>query len=232
MDILNSTTARLEQRAGDIWDGLVAYWRLEDTTDVFGNNNLTNVGSVSFAGSGVSNKCAGSFNGTTQVLSKTNCTLSPTVGGWTLSFWINTANRAAPFMGVVNSAISTGNWYVAGDGTLLTFAIGDGAGAYPSIAFLAFPVSAWHHVVCWYNSSDRKAHVASDGVEGTAGSAIAALTTSYPARSLAFGGFADAAGAFAASTWTGSLDEIGIWNRALSLGEIQTLYSAGAGRFY
>jgi hypothetical protein len=220
--------------------GLRGYWKLDGSaTDSMGATVL--MPSPSGTPAYVAGKLgSGFFPG--QYVTFMNCpscvvlsspsTSAIDVGGgdFTVSVWTNhAANSAVDGMWWSYAVIDTGQLVidVGGTGaaptpvyaTLHLFDTGAEVGAVrdTTVDFRAASnVDVWHHIVAYRRGTTIGVVV--DGVETTASftAAIGAPTTFFVG---------------CASTgyhWQGSLDELGIWNRALSAAEIAALYNGGA----
>lgn len=203
---------------------IAAYWKLEDLTDSAGSNTLTNVNSVSFSSSGKIGSCA-TFNGTSNYLTSP---YNIPYGDFTISSWIklSTTGTEKPIYSgrdvgtgspIVNFQISSGNTLV------IALRNNSGSGLATAVSSGTFTTGTWYHVVVTYSSGTMQLYI---------------------------NGSADGSGSYSGGTWSnindtrfgrdnwnntymnGAIDETGIWTRALSSGEVTSLYNSGNGFQY
>ena len=209
-----------------VWEDCIALWGLDDpvgsgwaTDDIAGAQALTSVtaGTVTY---GVTGKVGygALFYNSGAVLSAGLAGLS---GNFSIAFWYKPND--SPSVGVDKIPIILGS---AGTGLVFTDA--------PLVRFLAAGVTvaeyagaaltedAWNHYVVTRTSGTYAIY--------RNGAALALTTsvnstTSYANTQITFGDFL--------SVGTGStLDQVAFWSRALSAGEVSTLYGSGNGYAY
>ncbi len=164
-----------------------------------------------------------SFDGTNDLLVVNNSS-SLSVTNYTASFWIK--SPTAPWTTIKHpinlentngSVQSTFNFSWHHDNSAFrqacaAYIVGTWYGAKLTSSLLA---NTWYHIACTYNGSSIKAY----------------LNGSLEATTSASGGVASAGKLYIGtgpSTWfNGSLDEVRIYNRALSSDEVASLYNAG-----
>jgi len=203
--------------------GVLAYYKLEDAGDSSGNgNNLTNNNSVTFVTGKVGN--AASFNGSNCLsLAADLIEGQPAV---TIAGWFN-----------VNSW-NGGDNYVLGQSTgdnsgmsieLIGWNSGEVAGVYTMNGGdhnAIFTSSGAISTGTWYFFAIRFDGTTFDF--GINGSSLGTITTSGPLNNpsapVQLGADRNTGGSL-----DGLLDEIGIWNRSLTDGEITELYNGGTG---
>ena len=201
----------------------IDYWPLDAAsgtvvTDVSGNGNTGTVNGATWNANGRVNGCL-SFNGANSSVHITN----PLGNNFSIVFWVKTTQTAG-----------TGQWYngaglVDGDvpfvqndfGTALVggkFAVGIGN---PDTTFLSTTLindGAWHQCVATRQEATGAVSIYIDGNLQTTG--IANRNTLNASANLWFGAIASGGGFF-----NGNLDEIKIFNRALSSNEVAALYN-------
>lgn len=208
--------------------GLVAYYGfngdiLQSSAPVFAAspiqatlnaNNLTNNGGVTAAAGKIGN--AASFNGTSQYLTHSGVILGS--GPCSIAAWVN-ASAFGSAATIVQLSDTVSLIRLAGNQFRFT---ADAFGSWsqdPS----SITTSGWHHVVAVYDGTSTRLYVdgalvdGPDTVTGTIG---------------ATGSVGIGANYSGGQYWNGSIDETGIWGRALSATEITTLYNSGAGLAY
>lgn len=201
--------------------GLVGLWPAEGTaTDVVGGNDGT-LGSTTFTTAvvgqgfhfptpaGVTIPGASIFN-----------VQSP---GFTAEFWMQGIHDqpGALYMVLEKSHTATTGWAFGGDPVsgILTFLIGKGSGGPVAVSSLADLLDgSFHHVAGTWDGSDM--HLFVDGVlQGSA----AITTPAATGGSVNVGYFCCGGRPF-----RGVVDEVSIYDRALSQAEIQSIVTAGA----
>jgi len=215
--------------------GIVAYWSLDDTgfTDSSGNGyTLTSTNVVSnypvAVGTGKVGGCA-VFNGTNYLSSASisNTNLSEV----SVSVWVkNNGSKIAPYPDVVNLGqmgngtrfevlLNTDNPYV----TLLSI----NNGAYLLGDNTNILDGNWHHIVATGSSAALQAKLYIDG------RLINTISISSLDINLNYTSIGDCVYApYSINRFVGNVDEVGIWNRAITSTEVASLYNSGSGQSY
>lgn len=226
-------------------NGLVGYWPLDKrdtpwtsataatTKDRSSNSNTGTLTNMSQATSPVIGKIgqALKFDGVddyvnTGITSNTN--FSNTT--FSVSAWFKTTSSATQML-VAKQSISgsSGGWAVSLSGTVLSVVHKDGAGGNVLSRITSssgLNDGRWHHVVFTMttntsSSSGQNIDIYLDGVlnQGSLTNTAASATI---ANAVYIGN------RFATSfPWSGSIDEVRIYNRALSAGEVKDIYRQG-----
>jgi hypothetical protein len=191
-------------------NGLLAFYNLSDLSDASGNGNtLTNNGDVTFSSGKIGN--AATFNGSNWL------DVAITNSVKTLSSWIKVLNGSsyniiAEFDNLQIQFISNGAIRLNGGSGEESFNSGANDGN-------------WHHLSVVFSDSGNFGFL--DGVKTTlTTNYISMVNRSNVAKGVAFG--ATIGGQY--DRWSGQLDSIGLWNRALSDAEVTELYNAAAGK--
>lgn len=206
---------------------LVAYWKLdENSNDAVGSNNGTDTSITYSAGNGKIGQGAG-FDSSSDKIVLPNLG----VGGATartISLWAN----ATSFSGV-------GQMFGYGTGGTNAFCLL--SNQYSGRIYWQFAANdyytgdimstgTWYHIVAVYDGgtlSTSTVHLYLNGVpQNISGSGTGSANTTDSNYAIGYD-VANSAGSF-----PGAIDEVGIWNRALSAEEITTLYNSGAGLSY
>ncbi len=202
-------------------NGLVGYWPFNgNANDESGNgNNGTNNGATLTTDRfGINNA---SFNFQNNIISiPHNSSFGFLVNsGFTISIWCNISNLTNVFQIIGKRANGSPNfnWQIAyGGGNGPNFGSGTGPGLYNgaySPDFLL--INNWYHIVGKYDNGLWTIFV--NGIlKGTNNSANVNMDSNIPISIGNSGNF---------EPFYGSLDDIGIWNRALSQQEITDLYN-------
>jgi hypothetical protein len=223
-----------------IWQGLNAYWKLEEATgairvDSTGNgNHLTDMGANITQVSGIIGNAASSAGGSSclEVGDSAFVGAGPGVS-FSLSIWIKSSGTAnAAIAGKWASTDNIGgqpvqDWLISlnGGNNLVLNLHGPG---YHDTGILYGGVlnNTWQHLCLTFQAGT---HVCNRYLNGSfAGSTTEIADVQRGTGSFALFNF----GVVHAAGVVGSLDEAGLWNRALSADEAAHLYNGGLGLAY
>ena len=197
--------------------GALAFWKLSDLTDSSGNgNNLVNTNSVQFVPGKIGN-CA-QFNGSNYLSSSTGSALT---NDFTISTWVNIdLSQIGPFGVILNiSSIADGlQMYVTSNGSILAYQEGIG-GIIAQSSSNTVTSNTWNHIVFVRTSGTLTIFVNGAQV------ATSSTSVSYGSPNFRFGIHYNTT----ADPVVGFVDATGVWNRALTTQERQTLYNSGNG---
>ena len=212
-ELYNNGTG-LELEVPNLNNGLQAFYKLSDTSDSSGNNRtLTNNGNVSFASGKIGN--AAVFNGTNS-LEKAPFNIGQ---NFTVSFWAN-PNEIKDYGWLL---IQYGGFviYTRADGSL---EVGDAMSWNFATASGVVETGVWKHY-CLSVSNGVGTLYANNSVLGNSeGNAPLDLTDTGD-RPFGIGGESVTNNGY----FNGSMDAVGVWNRALSQAEVAELYNSGNG---
>ena len=228
-----SPTTQLAQISG-AGSGLVAHYTFDEgsgTTagDSSGNGNtgtLTNgpTWTTGKVGSG-----AVSFDGTNDVISITDV---PTLnfgasGSFSVSFWTKPNEVTGNFIAKIASSLADGWRFYRFSGTLFRFFVRETGGDDTSTGVIAtMTAGKWTHVVGVVNRANNTMYLYFDGVSvGTPTNISGVGDLSTTGTNLHIGSYRVASGDYV----NGSLDDVRIYNRALTPAEINELYALGTG---
>lgn len=227
----NRTGNRLENRDKDrtntsntfpVASGLVSYYKLNNSTDSVGGNNGTPT-NVSYANAGKIGNCATMTAGYINLGTSANLNF---IGAFSLSVWINIPNLT-PYYMIITRLVSNGAtsmtyqfYIIATSGQLVLGTVGYTVNS----GVNAVPTGEWVHVVSTKDASNNVILYMNNAVVG---SGALSAGTNLPTQPTLIGNRDDGNGIF-----TGSIDEVGFWNRALTAAEVALLYNGGAGRTY
>jgi len=205
-------------------NGLMAYWKLDDSGSTAEDAHSTNDGTIS---AGVTTGETGvigdafKFNGTSSNVSfGTVC--RPTEG-LSISLWFNIADITSGgdqwFVG--NGVYSTnwcGYWVSISINGRINFRLGTNTATLLDKSYgSGLDDGSWHHIVCTWDGTNAYIYV--DNVKSTA-TAYSTDIVYVTACRLRMGSNAYADGTF----YGGLLDEVAIYNRALTDAEVEDLY--------
>ncbi|WP_298753757.1 LamG domain-containing protein, partial [uncultured Arcobacter sp.] len=212
---------------------LVHYWKMEDLTDSVGSLDLTNNGATSGA-TGIIGDCY-SFDGSNDYIDITSSTLG-IANNWTASLWVNWdslgatdymldsysfavgGNNSRFFLSKLNTNYFRVDLYNS-SGTLFK--------SYTATDNQMSSTGTWYHCMATWDGTDLNLYVNGN---------LCALTKSTDNA----GTMADASREFTIGSLTGGsanlcpadIDEVGLWDRALTLQEASDLYSQGRATTY
>lgn len=225
--------------SGELINNLESYWKMDDASgdliDAHSTYNLTYNGAL-YGQTGVINDAIG-FDGTNDwatVGHTTDLTFNR-ADSWSISLWINTSNTAQVFPILSKQESSTGyNGYIFHQQTS-TFAFNIADSGSRNI-YLTLPEASvadgnWHHIVFTYNGSSTVESLTlylDNSDSGTPlGTTLLTTTAATASFDLAYRSTAAGWG-----YWEGDIDEIGVWRRELTSGEVSELYNSGSGLAY
>ncbi len=211
--------------------GMVGYWSMEDgkgtkATDFSGKGNIGTLTNMDAATDWVTGKIgkALDFDGTNDYVDMgTAARVIPASTAFSLSWWDQVGSSPSSFEGLFAFATGSKHLLVYRDGTDLYVTPHDGTNAvkFSSVPSLSIP-NVWHHWVI-VGTAGGESHTvgdytlyidgASQAAAGTSGTGSNASQINY----IGHDGF-DA-------TWKGLIDEVRIYNRALSSTEVAALYA-------
>ncbi len=180
-------------------------------------SHLVNSGAVLTTDRFANPNSAYSFNGTNQSMSKTNPNFTfSSAGSFTVSVWIQKTTTAGG-VALINGTSTAGNfiWLLQG-GTTMTYGTNK---QQQSWVYVSSPITigSWEHFVCVYNNGAMTFY-RNNVVEGTGTFTYTGVTSAnmpfYVGKGISGGYFA------------GNIDDLGIWDRALSTCEINDLFNA------
>jgi len=214
-------------------NNIVAYYKLDNNvSDSHSSNNLTDV-NLTYAAGKINN--GGSFNGSNKYAYINSKLLTASSG--TVSAWIYTGAYLNPMRiygyggDGVNAVFTLEN-----RGVNFSMTIRDSGATFTNLFYsnTNLNINTWYHVVFMSTGSNYKIYI--NGVEGTYTVSIGAnngrwndlVTTTNADTSI--GALKNNASYI--SYYSGIIDEVGVWNRALTLLEVQELYNNGNGLTY
>lgn len=205
-----------------ITDGLVAYYTFNgNANDTFGNNNGVEYGGVSYLG-GVFGQSA-LFDGSNDYIRLPN---QPLPGGeteYTISLWakkngISGGNGAWTSLIRTNTPGSKSGYTVYWDNYNTIKFLGAGSSNYSWNYYYNAEQNRWYHILVIYRTNGTSLYIDGNLVDSTTLNLGNATTPSWQFSIGGQGGGTDD------NYYNGQIDDIRIYNRALSDTEIQELY--------
>lgn len=214
--------------------GLVSYWKLDESSgnavDSKGVNTLTNVNTATF-GAGKINNGANMASASSQYFKITDAAQTglDITGNMTFACWLKASNThqfASKYLTSGNQA----SWSVRCTPTtsFTFFSSSDGSTVKTAtISTAAFTTNVWHHVALVYTAATPKIEIFVNGVS------VGSDTSGLNVASSLFNSSADfilGCGQIVGGEYlNGSMDEVGIWNVALTDQQIVDFYNFGTG---
>jgi hypothetical protein len=196
-------------------------WTASDTQDtpfyVYGTNN------------GKINQGAG-FNGTTSNIRISDRTWG-IANAFTISYWLkknDTGNQSVFVLQETSGNENYVNFNLYGDKLVCGINKSDGSTYIKDyVGATELSSGTWYHAVATWDGTDLEIYL--NGEKDTPYYKPADTTGSMTntSRILTIGADKDGSGPY-----TGSIDEVGIWSRALTSGEVTSLYNGGSGLAY
>lgn len=211
-------------------DNLSVYYKLADTADSVGSNTLTNAGSSTFDSGKIGN--AVTLNGSSQYLYAASNSAFDFTSTMSISCWIKCTGGAGTTRTIISKPIGS-TWvptyfrYIIRieNSNELYFYLSSSQVATTSTSGSFGADSTWKHVVCTYDGTTQKVYV--DGTLSAQNTVTTAISTSSEPFVIGSRN-ASAAGEY----FTGQIDELGLWSRAITSDEVTQLYNSGNGRTY
>ncbi|HEY7375114.1 MAG TPA: LamG-like jellyroll fold domain-containing protein [Polyangia bacterium] len=224
--LFNSKTNQTHTFGGSVFkkatfnDGMVGYWNLDEgsgttVNDLSGYINTgtsTNMTRGTTSGPGLSfgNTSYGTFNGTSSRVSLTVAQMPAANAAQSISAWININGLPASASSIVSLAGSSSAVRLGISPTQVQVLRNNGT----AMISTAVPsTGSWHHVAYTWDGSSNNLYV--DGVAATATATAhdsAAVTSAFLGATSAAAGF-----------FNGSIDEVRLYDRALTALEVSSL---------
>jgi len=213
-----------------LWDGLVAYYTADNTpNDALGTYNGTLTNGATYATGKINNGF--SLDGVNDFVS-----ISPIMGGTvsgptsphTYSAWIYPTNVTDQYNFIFQNGDTTRGSSIALNTNKICYFYKGGSYVLASTATLT--VNTWNHVLITYDGGGLNNSNVSFYLNG-----VFDKTVSTPSWGTETGSYGyTQIGKYVASShyFNGKIDELGIWNRALTPTEVTELYNSGSGLQY
>ena len=210
-----------------VTDGLVAQLKFnDDVTDTYGNNG-TVTGTETYVAGKIDK--AFSFNGSTEVVLSNESNFDFDISSpFSISAWCKTNGGGTE--DIIVSKYQTGasyGWNLKIDGSgLPRFTIYAGGSVYSIVGSSTVNDDNWHHIVGTFDGTSNLSgmKIITDEAIVTGGSSAMSSNSlnSYPVR-------IGAQGASINDPFTGLIDDVRIYDRELTQGEVNIIYNGGTG---
>jgi len=206
-----------------IYTNLVSYWSFDESSgnasDTVSGNTLTNNNTVTYSSAKIRNGITTASSGTKYMyIENASQTGLDITGDLSISIWFKTSSNvvhALSFMGVGTDGYG--------------ISIGDAGGASGKLSIFrnswtygntTVNDNSWKHVVVSFSGQIASIYV--NGSLDATSSALGSPVSYTGRRSIG----ADRSGG---KNFDGQIDEVAIWSRAITSGEVTTLYNSGTG---
>jgi hypothetical protein len=213
--------------ASPLLTDLAAYWKLDETSgirfDSAGTNNLTDNGGVGSVAGKIGN-AATSF-GTATYLSNSS-TVGQVSGPLTVALWVNTGSDVTGNQVIISRAttsVSVVDYILDIFSSSIRYILYTSSGTY--VAGATITTNTTYFVVFWYDGTNANISLNNGTVTSTASPGTPKQELG---AELTLGIRLDSGRPFNGN-W---IDEVGIWNRVLTVTERSQLYNSGSGITY
>lgn len=215
-------------------DNLVAYWKLDESSgnasDSVGSATLTN-SNVSYSSGKINN--GADFNGSTSNFTTGADTAALDItSNLSITFWFKSSSSSAS-MHMIEKMDETGYNYrgylVFMASGKIGFGVGNNSGYPQALSTSTYNDGNWHFLSCVYIPSTSITIYVDNSKDGELTSGVPSAITNN-SKYFNVGRRNDGFGPD--RYYSGSLDEIGVFSRSISTGEISSLYNSGSGLQY
>jgi hypothetical protein len=198
--------------------GLLSWWGGDNNTlDIVGTNNGTIHGGINYGQGAVGRafNIDGASGSYLQIPYSADLNIQ---GSRSISAWVYIRNTGGTRL-IAGKA--GGTQLYSADG-ILYFVVYSGVTPYPVISTVPLPGNSWHHVAGVFDGSAGESRIYIDGDLNNTATSIPGLPETYvePYEIGGFSAFAD--------NLEGLIDEVTIFNQALTGTDVQNIYNAGS----
>jgi len=212
--------------------GLTGYWKLDESAGATRNdstanaNHLTDHNTVGSSAGKIGN-AANFVSASSRYLSHADAAAFQMGSStdFSLAAWVKYTATNQLFVCYGQFGATNKHYYFT-NGTGISAVVGDGTTNVTVGAVHAFDDNAWHLAIMTASRTGNLTLYVDNTVEGvpTSISTLGSLNNTL--------GFAIGADPLPQLYFDGSVDEVGLWNRVLTSGELTELWNAGAGKTY
>jgi len=209
--------------------GLVGWWPFNSNTadqSGYGDDGVNSGATLTSGQNGQANG-AYSFDGASSQIVVADAPQLDMTGAQTISVWINPSSNAAIIKGILSKDISGGlsnpaySLQLTASGNLISYNTTNASNSYQSIASNAVATTgSWTLLTGVYNGTTMYLYI--NGV--LYGSTVTQTNVGATSAPLRIGQQKNGSGRW----FNGSIDDVRVYNRALSSSEVAALYAAGA----
>ncbi len=219
------SSINISTASASLTDGLVAHYTFDDNTnDSAGTNNGTASGGPSYVEGKVGK--ALQFDGTNDYITLSNTSAADmTTNNFTVSLWLKTNTTATTQYRLISKRGSDGYEIYLGSGQngLAAYCDTTGGGCLNdnNLGTASVRDMKWHHAVVVFDRSGNMTGYVDGNVGSSPSNISAAVGSMTVAQNLMIGQYSNGGGDY----FNGTLDDVRVYNRALSADEIIQLYN-------
>ena len=217
--VINSTTGEIDLSASTVASHTITYDTTSSGSSVCPN---TSTQTVDIALAGIANNYSMSFDGSDDYIDVgDNNSLNPT-SQLTLSVWVKkigsgTGSTPAVYSSSKSSSNNGGFLIMSSSNRFQFYVDTTGSGGWVSIQNnVGIVTNQWYHIVSTWDGSNIKMYV--DGVLQTNTASVSQIVYSIDISATI--------GKYATSYFNGSIDEVAVWNTALTSTQVSEIYNA------
>ncbi len=218
--VINSTTGEIDLSASTVATHTITYDTTSSGSSVCPN---TSTQTVEIAVAGIANNYSMNFDSASgdfiQAALSTSSFTSFTISAWVYADSLGSYNGVASQFRA--GSTTTSSWFLETIGSNMAFGIANGSAL--QYASKSFTTLAWHHIVGVWDGTQIEVYV--DGVASGSPKSVSAINTNTV--DMAIGGIWNTAGTTVDNgLWDGKIDEVAIWNTALTSTQVSEIYNA------
>lgn len=214
--------------ASTLLTGLVASWKLDNTSDSAGSNTLTNNNSVTFTAGKIGN-AATLVAASSQYLSlATNASVEGGDVDYTIGFWMKTNSTATGYVPLGKDTDTGREYYFFKPDSSFDFQFSVFRSTTAVTALLdigSYSSGVWYCVIGWHDATANTVNISVNDITpastATGGALDAVTSAQFRIGARQYPSFE--------SYLDGQIDNVNIWRRVLTAGERTAFYNAGAG---
>lgn len=225
--------SKIQSAQSEAGTGLVGHWKLDDragtrATDSSGRGNHGTLTGFNFTGATsnwISGRLGGglNFDGTNDYISTPSMTSYASTNSHTYSAWVRVdgafGTSAFGYGWVINGSVAGAGSSLILNSNKVGFFYNGGSAVYGGNAIVSSGV--WHHIVTSYDSTTGRVTLYLDGVLDTTSSVLTAWSAGTGYRIGSYNG---------SNFFNGPIDDVRIYNTALTAQQVKTLYASGTAR--
>lgn len=206
--------------------GSVAYWKLDETSGNFnstvGTYPLTRQNGVATSAGKISNAADFTASSTQYLQGSTSSAFSPTSSGFTIAGWVNVGSGTIENIVSKAGGTSTNEYGLYADnGSNLLHCYYSSSGSGGTDFAVAMSMGTWQFFTLVFDGSSQLKLSVNAGTPVT--SSVSSIYNGTGAFLIGQNPI------FSGYPMQGKIDEVGVWNRALTSTEITNLYNSGSG---
>lgn len=201
-------------------NGIVAYYKLENTNDALSTYNLTNTGTVTFGTPGKISNAAQFTGSNTKRLSTGSSMGLSTSGAFTFNLWVYITSFGSDYILDFETTTTANRRFIIYQNSSSSCEV---LFSYNAIGSGTLSTSTWYMFTLRYSGTGtNQCEFFVDAV--SKGTVTTGTSAGGSRNNFSLGNAMDSLG----SEMSGAIDECGVWNRALTNAEITSLYASGS----